>query len=48
LERERDQLREALERERARAARLEEINSAARDRVSWALDSLKSVLESKN
>ncbi len=48
LERERDQLREALERERARASKLEEINTAARNRVSWALDSLQSILESKS
>ena len=48
LERERDQLREALERERARAGKLEEINTAARNRISWALDSLQSILESKS
>jgi hypothetical protein len=48
LERERDELREALERERARAGKLEEVNAAARNRVSWALDSLQGILESKS
>jgi len=48
LERERDELRRALEREQARARKLEEINTAARNRISWALDSLQSILESKS
>jgi hypothetical protein len=48
LERERDALREALERERARASKLEEINTAARNHISWALDSLQSILETKS
>ena len=48
LERERDELREALERERARAGKLEEVNAAARNRIAWALDSLHSILESKS
>jgi hypothetical protein len=47
LERERDALHAALERERARASKLEEINAAARDRVAWALDSLQSILDIK-
>jgi hypothetical protein len=48
LERERDQLRQALEHERARAGKLEEINAAARNRISWALDSRQSILENKS
>jgi hypothetical protein len=48
VERERDELREALERERARAGKLEEINTAARNRISWALDSLQSILDGKS
>jgi hypothetical protein len=48
LERERDQLRQALESERARASKLEEVNAAARNRISWALDSLQSILENKS
>jgi hypothetical protein len=47
VERERDGLRAALERERARASKLEEINSAARNRIAWALDSLQSILDTK-
>jgi hypothetical protein len=47
LERERDALRVALEREQARAGKLEEINAAARNRISWALDSLQTILEAK-
>jgi hypothetical protein len=47
LERERDALRVALERERERTSRLEEINAAARNRISWALDSLQSILDTK-
>jgi hypothetical protein len=47
LERERDGLREALEREQARARKLEEVNAAARDRISWALDTLQNILEAK-
>jgi hypothetical protein len=47
LERERDDLRGELERERARVSKLEEVNAAARNRVSWALESLQSILESK-
>jgi hypothetical protein len=47
LEEERDGLRAALEREQARVRRLEEINATARDRLSWALDSLQNILETK-
>jgi hypothetical protein len=47
LERERDGLREALEREQARVRKLEEVNAAARDRISWALDTLQNILEAK-
>ena len=47
LERERDALRAALEREQARARKLEEVNAAARDRIAWALDSLQNILETK-
>ena len=48
LERERDALRAALEHERERANRLEEINAAARNRISWTLDSLQNILETKS
>jgi hypothetical protein len=47
LERERDALRVALEREQERARKLEALNTTARDRISWALDSLQNVLEAK-
>jgi len=47
LERERDGLRAALEREQERARKLEEVHAAARDRISWALDSLQNILETK-
>jgi hypothetical protein len=47
LERERDALRAALDRERARASKLEEINATAHNRISWALDSLHSILDTK-
>ena len=45
LERERDTLREALEREQSRVRKLEQVNAAARDRISWALDTLQNILE---
>lgn len=48
LERERDALRAALEREQARARKLEEMQALARDRIAWALDSLQNILETKN
>jgi len=47
LERERDSLRAALEREQARARKLEEVQAAARDRIAWALESLQNILEAK-
>lgn len=47
VERERDGLRAALEREAARVRKLEQVNALARDRISWALDSLQSILEAK-
>jgi hypothetical protein len=47
LEQERDALRAALEREQVRARKLEELNATARDRISWALDSLQNILETK-
>ena len=47
LERERDALRAELEREQARAHKLEEANTAARDRVAWALETLNDVLGTK-
>ena len=48
LERERDALRAALDQEKARVVRLEEVNTTARNRISWALDSLRDILETKN
>jgi hypothetical protein len=47
LERERDALRAALEREEARVRKLEQKNALVRDRISWALDSLRNILETK-
>jgi hypothetical protein len=47
LEQERDALREELEREQARNRKLEEASAAARDRISWALDTLISILDGK-
>ena len=47
LERERDELRAALEEERARRRKLEEVYAAARDRISRALDSLHTILNGK-
>lgn len=47
LEQERDTLRVALDRERARVRKLEEMNASARDRLAWALDSLQNILETK-
>jgi hypothetical protein len=46
LERERDSLRQALEEERETSRRLQQANAAARDRIAWALDTLRSVLDS--
>jgi hypothetical protein len=47
LKRERDALRAALEREQSRVRKLEEINASARDRVAWALDSLRTILNNR-
>ncbi len=47
VERERDALRTAIERERVRVRKLEEANASARDRVAWALDSLQNVLDGR-
>ena len=48
LERERDALRAELELERTRRRALEEVYAATRDRISWALDSLQTILDAKN
>jgi hypothetical protein len=48
LKRERDALRAELELERARRRALEEVYAATRDRISWALDSLQTILDAKN
>jgi chromosome segregation ATPase len=48
LERERDELRAALDEERARRRKLEEVYAAARDRISRALDSLHTILKAKS
>jgi hypothetical protein len=48
LERERDDLRAALDEERARRRKLEEVYAAARDRISRALDSLHTILNAKS
>ena len=47
LERERDDLRAALEQERARRRKLEAVYAAASDRIARALDSLHTILETK-
>jgi uncharacterized coiled-coil DUF342 family protein len=43
-ERERDALRAELKRMTAHVRRLDETNAQVRDRISWALDSLQSIL----
>jgi hypothetical protein len=48
LERERDDLRAALDEERARRRKLEAVYAAARDRISRALDSLHTILNGKS
>jgi hypothetical protein len=48
LERERDQLREELERSRASQRQLEETQAQVRDRLTWALDSLQHILQGKS
>lgn len=47
LERERDALRDALAKESSRVRELEQLNAQARDRISWALDALHSILQPK-
>ena len=47
LERECEALRAELERERARRRALEDVYAAARDRISWALDSLQGILDAR-
>jgi hypothetical protein len=47
VECERDQLKEELERFKARQRRLEETQAQVRDRIAWALDSLHNILEGK-
>ena len=46
-ERERDALREELERFKARQRQLEDAQAQVRDRIAWALDSLHNILEGK-
>jgi hypothetical protein len=46
-ERERDALREELERFKTRQRQLEEAHAQVRDRIAWALDSLHNILEGK-
>ena len=48
LERERDELQAALDEERSRRRKLEEVYAAARDRISRALDSLHTILNAKS
>jgi hypothetical protein len=47
VECERDQLKEELERFKARQRRLEEAQAQVRDRIAWALDSLHNILDGK-
>jgi hypothetical protein len=47
LERERDALRLELERAEARVQALEKMQALVRDRISWALDSLQSIIQGK-
>jgi chromosome segregation ATPase len=47
VERERDALREELERCEAHMRRLEENQLQVRDRIAWALDSLHDILDKK-
>ncbi|HZT46864.1 MAG TPA: DUF4164 family protein [Hyphomicrobiaceae bacterium] len=47
LERERDALKDELDRSRARVRQLEECHAKVRDRIAWALDSLHNILEGK-
>ena len=47
LERERDALKDELERSKSRLRLLEETQLQVRDRIAWALDSLRSILEGR-
>jgi len=47
LERERDLLQQELERSRSRVRLLEETHTKVRDRIAWALDSLRNILDGK-
>jgi hypothetical protein len=47
VERERDSLKDELERSKSRLRLLEETQSQVRDRIAWALDSLHSILKGK-
>jgi chromosome segregation ATPase len=47
VERERNALKEELERSRTRIRTLEESHAKVRDRIAWALDSLHNILEGK-
>ena len=47
VERERDALRGELKRALAHVQRLEETQAQVRDRISWALDSLRNILDGK-
>ena len=47
VERERNALKEELERSRTRVRLLEETHAKVRDRIAWALDSLHNILEGK-
>ena len=47
VERERDALKDELERSKSRLRLLEETQSQVRDRIAWALDSLHSILKGK-
>jgi len=47
VERERDSLKDELERSKSRLRLLEDTQSQVRDRIAWALDSLHNILEGK-
>jgi predicted nucleic acid-binding Zn-ribbon protein len=47
LERERNALKEELERATSRVRQLEDTHAKVRDRLAWALDSLHNLLEGK-
>ena len=47
VERERDQLKAELEHFKTRQRTMEETQAQVRDRLAWALDSLRSILDGK-